>query len=30
MDVDEYIKGLSVDQMARWICLFEGVDIIFE
>lgn len=26
----EYIESLNVDQVARWLCLFEGIDLIFE
>lgn len=30
MKTREYVKSLNADQMARWLCLFEGVDLIFE
>lgn len=26
---DDYICALSVDEMARWLCLLEGVNVIF-
>lgn len=29
-DVKDYINSLDLDSMARWLCLLEGVDLIFD
>lgn len=29
-DVKDYIDSLDLDSMARWLCLLEGVDLIFD
>jgi hypothetical protein len=29
-DVKDYINSLDLDAMARWLCLLEGVDLIFD
>lgn len=29
MRLNDYIEALTVDEMARWLCLLEGVNVVF-